>query len=333
MVQKSEVKENHMNMLGNQIQDARKKANMTQAQLAGFVGVSPEEIASWEKNETKPDKEQLQAMSDKLGVVLFNPQSVEAQRKSDEKLEQLKAAEFQGKKSVGTGKKGSGEEISSKLTWLIPLALMLFLMMIVFVLVQPSINQLNKQMYELQQSVYATSSMEKLAEKKVEDIENSLIGVRSTMKDMGDQIDTLNTQVTDIRSTDEILSQYIKTARGEECSNGAQKNYYNGYNFKSSDEENKFATVCFKLYNAEGFLKDFGYSNTPGLIEGRYLHLYPTGEYQLQFKANANISDEFVSKTVYLVQNKSYHYSYDLKKMSDDLVIIYNISFTQLDGN
>lgn len=146
-----------MTSLGNQIQEARKKANMTQAQLADAMGVSREEIAAWEKDEQVPSKKLLQKMGDQFGTVFFDPGSVEAQRKSDEKLEKVKAAEFQGKTGGlfgGNAAEGSGG--NSKM-WLIPLALALVLALAVYLMLQPKIDELTNQVGVLKQSLSATS--------------------------------------------------------------------------------------------------------------------------------------------------------------------------------
>jgi transcriptional regulator with XRE-family HTH domain len=129
-----------MTSLGNQIQEARKKANMTQAQLADALGISREEVAAWEKDEQRPEKKMLQKMGDQFDTVLLDPVSVEAQRKSDEKLEKVKAAEFQGKKGGLFSGNSSAEDGGGSKMWLIPLALALVLALAVYLLLQPRIS-------------------------------------------------------------------------------------------------------------------------------------------------------------------------------------------------
>ena len=41
--------------IGNRIADARKKKNMSQAQLAGFLFISPQAVGKWERGESSPD--------------------------------------------------------------------------------------------------------------------------------------------------------------------------------------------------------------------------------------------------------------------------------------
>lgn len=42
-------------MIGNKIAEARKKINMSQAQLAGFLFISPQAVGKWERGESSPD--------------------------------------------------------------------------------------------------------------------------------------------------------------------------------------------------------------------------------------------------------------------------------------
>ena len=49
--------------LGKQIYELRKKANLSQEQLAEKVGVSRQTISKWELGETAPDIKQAQILS------------------------------------------------------------------------------------------------------------------------------------------------------------------------------------------------------------------------------------------------------------------------------
>lgn len=44
-----------MNAIGKYIQDGRKHYNMTQAELANKLGVSPQSVSNWERGESVPD--------------------------------------------------------------------------------------------------------------------------------------------------------------------------------------------------------------------------------------------------------------------------------------
>ena len=56
--------------LGKQIYELRKKANLSQEQLAEKVGVSRQTISKWELGETAPDIKQAQVLSQIFGVSL-----------------------------------------------------------------------------------------------------------------------------------------------------------------------------------------------------------------------------------------------------------------------
>lgn len=138
-----------MTSLGKQIQEAREKIKMTQEELADAMGVSAEDIAAWENDESTPKEKQLQAMGDKLGTVLLDPRSAAARQKADAKLEQVKEAEFLGKKTHGSGMGNPGQ---SKM-WLIPLAAAALLAILLFGWIQPQISNLNAQVTELSKAV------------------------------------------------------------------------------------------------------------------------------------------------------------------------------------
>ena len=52
--------------LGKQIYELRKKANLSQEQLAEKVGVSRQTISKWELGETAPDIKQAQVLKEKI---------------------------------------------------------------------------------------------------------------------------------------------------------------------------------------------------------------------------------------------------------------------------
>ena len=56
--------------IGKQIYELRKKANLSQEQLAEKVGVSRQTISKWELGETAPDIKQAQVLSQVFGVSL-----------------------------------------------------------------------------------------------------------------------------------------------------------------------------------------------------------------------------------------------------------------------
>ena len=56
--------------LGKQVYELRKKANLSQEQLAEKVGVSRQTISKWELGETAPDIKQAQVLSQVFSVSL-----------------------------------------------------------------------------------------------------------------------------------------------------------------------------------------------------------------------------------------------------------------------
>lgn len=57
-------------MIGNRIAEARKKINMSQAGLAGFLFISPQAVGKWERGESSPDIITFNRLSEILGVDL-----------------------------------------------------------------------------------------------------------------------------------------------------------------------------------------------------------------------------------------------------------------------
>jgi transcriptional regulator with XRE-family HTH domain len=57
-------------MIGNRIAEARKKINVSQAQLAGFIFISPQAVGKWERGESMPDITTFNRLAEILGVDL-----------------------------------------------------------------------------------------------------------------------------------------------------------------------------------------------------------------------------------------------------------------------
>jgi len=57
-------------MVGNKIAEARKKNNLSQAQLAEQVSISPQAVGKWERGESMPDITTLNRLAEILGVDL-----------------------------------------------------------------------------------------------------------------------------------------------------------------------------------------------------------------------------------------------------------------------
>lgn len=56
--------------IGNKISEARKKLNMSQAQLAQFLFISPQAVGKWERGESMPDITTFNRLAEILGVDL-----------------------------------------------------------------------------------------------------------------------------------------------------------------------------------------------------------------------------------------------------------------------
>ncbi|GAB3643351.1 helix-turn-helix domain-containing protein [Spirosoma arcticum] len=57
-------------LIGSKIAETRKKANLSQLQLAQQVFVSPQAVGKWERGESLPDIVTLTRLSQTLGVDL-----------------------------------------------------------------------------------------------------------------------------------------------------------------------------------------------------------------------------------------------------------------------
>jgi len=80
-------------MIGNKIAEARKKINISQAQLAEQVSISPQAVGKWERGESMPDITTLNRLAEIFGVDLnYFSESVYAE---DTKMPVADAAERQ----------------------------------------------------------------------------------------------------------------------------------------------------------------------------------------------------------------------------------------------
>ena len=60
----------HSNLIGNKIATARKKANLSQAELAMQISISPQAVGKWERGESMPDITTLNKLAQIFGVDL-----------------------------------------------------------------------------------------------------------------------------------------------------------------------------------------------------------------------------------------------------------------------
>ena len=81
--------------LGKQIYELRKKANLSQEQLAEKVGVSRQTISKWESCQSYPDFQRLVLLSDYFGLTLdelvrdIDVQEVREKNLNNEKLSSI----------------------------------------------------------------------------------------------------------------------------------------------------------------------------------------------------------------------------------------------------
>src|SRR5690606_22015691 len=60
----------HSNLIGNKIATARKKANLSQSELAQQIAISPQAVGKWERGESMPDITTLNSLAIIFGVDL-----------------------------------------------------------------------------------------------------------------------------------------------------------------------------------------------------------------------------------------------------------------------
>ena len=94
-------------MIGNKIYEARKKNNLSQAQLAEQVSISPQAVGKWERGESMPDISTLNKLAKILGVDL---NYFSATFKSNENVELSETDEIQSADNSSSSKK-------SELNW------------------------------------------------------------------------------------------------------------------------------------------------------------------------------------------------------------------------
>ena len=69
-------------ILGRKIADTRKRANLTQHDLAGRVGVTAQAVSKWEQGRSCPDIAILDEIADALGISLFELLGMDERTKS-----------------------------------------------------------------------------------------------------------------------------------------------------------------------------------------------------------------------------------------------------------
>lgn len=77
--------------IANRIQDARKRANLTQFQLAQKVGVSAMTPSRWETGASKPRRRQVVAVAEALGITVEELTQDEAEAAMARAAEELAA--------------------------------------------------------------------------------------------------------------------------------------------------------------------------------------------------------------------------------------------------
>lgn len=92
--------------IGNKIAEARKKINLSQAELANKISISPQAVGKWERGESMPDITTLNRLAEIFGVDL-NYFSDTFQSTSNEK----------GTHSIGTTIEKSNEEPKKRFDW------------------------------------------------------------------------------------------------------------------------------------------------------------------------------------------------------------------------
>ena len=70
------------NLLGKKIAEARRRARLTQNDLAARVGVTAQAVSKWEQGRSCPDIAILDEIADALGISLFELLGMEEREKS-----------------------------------------------------------------------------------------------------------------------------------------------------------------------------------------------------------------------------------------------------------
>lgn len=96
----------------------------------------------------------------------------------------------------------------------------------------------------------------------------------------------------------------------------------------TSLEGNRFSYVALQLWTELPSRHIMNISTaTEGIQTGLYVHKQESGCYKLTLKANSNKKDEAVSARVFLIQGKSYTYSYDVKKLEEKYALVSDFKF------
>lgn len=99
-----------LNSIGNKIATARKKMNLSQAELAQFVSISAQAVGKWERGESTPDITTLSRLAEILGVDLnYFAEQVKAVTNESESLP--------AKAETGTSNPGSADPAIKKRSW------------------------------------------------------------------------------------------------------------------------------------------------------------------------------------------------------------------------
>lgn len=94
-------------------------------------------------------------------------------------------------------------------------------------------------------------------------------------------------------------------------------------------QNNRFNLIHLQLYDSKGsYLLELGRTSTPGTVMGRYTHELPDGLYMLRLKGNTNLKDECIDSFVYLTEGDTITYQYDLFELTDNYIVIKDISAT-----
>lgn len=91
-----------MNTIGQRIKSARKKANLTQAQLATKCGLAPISVQQYERDKRQPRLEQLQQIADALGCSLLFLTSGEGEMTAEASAERIRELETELKEARDT---------------------------------------------------------------------------------------------------------------------------------------------------------------------------------------------------------------------------------------
>lgn len=95
-------------IIGNKIAEARKKSNLSQAELANKISISPQAVGKWERGESMPDITTLNRLAEMFGVDL-NYFSDSFKSATNEKQNE--------KRSIGTPIEKSNEEPKKRSDW------------------------------------------------------------------------------------------------------------------------------------------------------------------------------------------------------------------------